>query len=88
LEAKKEPPKGVVGIAYMLAGGSDASNTDPHATAPMQEGKWVETGPHLMVFNIGSAIENYPDQGDQPDTGAPYVMWAGTPYEHLMLPVE
>jgi hypothetical protein len=23
----------------------------------------------------------------KPDTSAPYVMWAGTPYAHLMVPV-
>jgi hypothetical protein len=22
-----------------------------------------------------------------PDTSAPYVMWAGTPYEHMMVPI-
>ncbi len=32
--AKKEPPAGKVGFGYMLRGGSDASNEDPHATAP------------------------------------------------------
>jgi hypothetical protein len=31
---KKDPPKGKVGFMYMLAGGTDASNTDPYATAP------------------------------------------------------
>jgi hypothetical protein len=86
--SKTEPPKGVVGLGYMLAGGSDASNTDPHATEPPQAGKWVDTGPHIMVFNMGEAIKTYPQQGDNPDTKSPYVMWAGTPYEHLMLPVE
>jgi hypothetical protein len=78
----------MVGLAYMLAGGSDASNTDPHATEPAQAGEWVDTGPHIMIFNAGQMIDNYPQQGDSPDTKAPYVMWAGTPYEHLMIPVE
>ena len=30
----KEPPAGKVGFIYMLAGGTDASNTDPFATGP------------------------------------------------------
>lgn len=30
--SKTEPPKGRVGFLYMLAGGIDASNTDPYAT--------------------------------------------------------
>src|SRR5262252_7463189 len=31
---KKEPPKNKVGFMYMLAGGTDASNTDPYAKKP------------------------------------------------------
>jgi hypothetical protein len=84
---KQNPPPGM-GLGYMLAGGSDASNTDPFATAPAAAGTWVDTGPHIMIFNAGEAAANYPKQGDNPDTKAPYVMWAGTPYEHLMIPVE
>jgi hypothetical protein len=42
----------------MLAGGSDASNIDPHATEPPQAGKWVDTGPHIMVFNMGESIKS------------------------------
>jgi hypothetical protein len=85
--AKEQPPEGIVGMAYMLQGGSDASNTDPFATEPAG-GEWVDTGPHLMLFNVGEMIGSYPTQGDNPDTKSPYVMWAGTPYEHLMIPVE
>jgi hypothetical protein len=32
--SKEEPPKNKVGFMYMLAGGSDASNTDPYAQKP------------------------------------------------------
>ncbi|MGK9167905.1 hypothetical protein KXR53_16480 [Inquilinus limosus] len=86
--ARKDPPKDMIGLGYMLAGGSDASNTDPFASTPTAGGQWVDTGPHIMIFNAGAAAANYPKQGDKPDTKAPYVMWAGTPYEHLMVPVE
>lgn len=82
---KQEPPKGKIGFGYMLQGGSDASNTDPHATGPKPGDKWVETGPHVMVFNAPEILEGYPTQGS--DTAAPYVMWSGTPYVHLMIPV-
>jgi hypothetical protein len=78
----------VIGLGYMLVGGSDASNTDPHAMGPAQGGNWVDTGPHVMLLNVGTMGESYPKQGDNPDTKVPYVMWAGTPYEHLMIPVE
>ena len=86
--AHENPPEGVIGLGYMLMGGSDASNTDPHAMEPAAGGQWVDTGPHLMLFNVGAMGEAYPKQGDSPDTKVPYVMWAGTPYEHLMIPVE
>ena len=44
---KKEPPKNKVGFMYMLAGGTDASNTDPYAQKPEANNNWVETGPHV-----------------------------------------
>ena len=85
---RKPPPANAVGLMYMLEGGTDASNTDPYATAPTKENHWVETGPHVMI--VGAAPEfyaMYPGQAD-PDTAAPYVMWSGTPYQHLMIPVK
>jgi hypothetical protein len=86
--SKKSPSVGKVGLMYMLEGGTDASNTDPYATAPSKENHWVETGPHVMV--VGAAPEfyaMYPNNAD-PDTAVPYVMWSGTPYQHLMIPVR
>jgi hypothetical protein len=84
----KPPPAGNVGLMYMLAGGTDASNTDPYATAPSSGNHWVETGPHVMVVGADAAFyDQYPKTAD-PQTGAPYVMWAGTPYEHLMVPIK
>jgi hypothetical protein len=85
---KKEPPPGV-GFGYMLQGGTAASNVDPYATQP-EGGKWIEDGPHVMIFNIGDQAGLYP----QPKTNAevnvsnPYVMYPDTPYAHLMLPVK
>jgi hypothetical protein len=81
------PPMEKAGVMYMLAGGTDASNTDPYATGPSEGGEWIETGPHMMVVGSQAALTGYPG-GDVPDTSAPYVMWAGTPYAHLMIPVE
>lgn len=86
--SKQQPPAGVVGFGYMLMGGSDASNTDPHAQMPAAGAEWVDTGPHVMLFNVGEAASSYPRQGENPDTKAPYVMWPDTPYEHLMIPIE
>jgi len=82
------PPAGKVGFMYMLAGGTDASNTDPYATAPSANNHWVKTGPHIMVVGADASFyDSYPKDAD-PDTTVPYVMWAGTPYQHLMAPVK
>jgi hypothetical protein len=85
---KTPPSAGVIGFGYMLRGGSDASNTDPHAEAPAAGAKWVDTGPHVMMLNVGDAAKTYPRQGENPNTREPYVMWPGTPWEHLMIPVR
>ena len=84
----KPPPTGKVGFMYMLSGGTDASNTDPYATKPDASNHWVKTGPHIMVVGGDAAFyDAYPKSAD-PDTKEPYVMWAGTPYQHLMAPVR
>jgi len=83
----KDPPKGVIGFGYMLMGGSDPDNLDPFATKPPQGGKWVTTGPHIMLFNVGDLVKNYPT-GKDPDTSKPYVMYPDTPYAHIMVPVK
>ena len=81
------PPTGQVGLVYMLEGGTDASNTDPYAAGP-KNNHWIKTGPHVMVVGADTAFYGaYPHEAD-PDTGAPYVMWSGTPYQHLMAPVR
>jgi hypothetical protein len=74
------------GFMYMLAGGTDASNTDPYATEPTASNHWIETGPHVMVVGSKAALAGYPATAD-PDTKAPYVMFPNTPYAHLMIPV-
>jgi hypothetical protein len=84
---KTAPPKGKVGFMYMLAGGTDASNTDPYATSPTETNNWIKTGPHVMVMNAMDMMAGYPTDAN-PDTSKPYVMWSGTPYAHLMLPVK
>ncbi len=83
----KTPPANTVGVMYMLAGGTDASNTDPYATQPTADNDWVKTGPHVMVVGSKEVLAGYPT-GAKPDTTAPYVMWAGTPYAHLMVPIN
>jgi hypothetical protein len=84
--AHKDPPKGKMGFGYMLMGGSDASNTDPFAEKPNTGDRWVDTGPHVMILNIGTQFDGYPTTPKNPK--APYVMYPNTPYAHLMLPVK
>jgi hypothetical protein len=83
----KAPPSDKAGVMYMLAGGTDASNTDPYAQKPTEGGDWIHTGPHLMLVGSQASLAGYPS-GPNPDTKAPYVMWSGTPYAHLMIPVS
>ena len=83
----RPPPPGRVGLMYMLAGGTDASNVDPYSERPSRGHPWVQTGPHLMVVGSDSLLDGYPS-GPRPNTAQPYVMWAGTPYAHLMVPVR
>jgi len=82
----KEPPA-KTGFMYMLAGGTDASNTDPYAKAPSSTNNWVKTGPHVMIVGDKAMLASYP-ANPAPDTTKPYVMWSGTPYAHLMVPVS
>jgi hypothetical protein len=75
-----------VGVGYMLAGdAAGASNTDPFATEPTADNDWVVEGPHVMVIVPDPAqLEGLPDT---PTEDGAYVMWKGTPYAHLMVPV-
>jgi hypothetical protein len=84
----KTPATGKVGFMYMLAGGTDASNTDPYATKPEASNNWVKTGPHVMIVGADPTFYDLYPKGAKPDTSVPYVMWAGSPYQHLMIPVK
>ena len=84
--SKKTPKVAQAGLAYMLQGGSDASNVDPYAKTPKEGEAWMDAPPHLMVFPTTP-----PDPkvyGTDMHSGGPWVMWANTPYAHLMIPVE
>ena len=83
---KKDPPQPkAVGVAYMLQGDTGASNTDPYATKPTSDNQWVVSGPHIMILPTDhSQLDAYPTD---PNTGGPWVMWKGTKYAHIMVPV-
>ncbi len=73
------------GVAYMLKGGTDASNTDPFKMKPDSGQPWVDTGPHVMV--VVPDVRGVRGISSDPKNGGPYVMWGGTPYAHVMVPV-
>jgi hypothetical protein len=82
----KAPPA-KVGFMYMLGGDAGASNTDPYATVKTASNHWVRTGPHVMIVGPSAKTMGYPTSAD-PDATKPYMMWAHTPYAHLMIPVS
>jgi hypothetical protein len=88
LLAREKPTEGKIWFGYMLTGSSDASNDDPYATQPPAGKKWLQTGPHVMIGGPGIAkmLEGYPTSAD--DTHQPFIMFGGTPYEYLVLPVQ
>ena len=74
------------GIAYMLRGDNGASNTDPYASGPTANNQWVTSPPHIMVlYADAKMLDAYPTD---PKSGGPWVMWKGTPYAHVMVPVS
>jgi hypothetical protein len=84
--SKAQPSVSGTGIAYMLQGDKGASNTDPFATGPTADNNWVVSPPHVMVlFSDLKVLDAYPSD---PKSGGPWVMWRGTPYAHLMVPVS
>jgi hypothetical protein len=84
-QAKTAPKVTSVGIGYMLHGDQGASNTDPYAMAPSADNDWVVVGPHIMVV----VPDNKTLDGITTDhkLGGPFVMWKGTPYAHIMVPI-
>jgi hypothetical protein len=83
--AGEAPDVTVPGLEYMLQGGSDPSNTDPFATEPAAGEDWVASPPHVMLL-LPDKLDPTVFSTDH-HSGGPYIMWAGTPYEHIMMPV-
>ncbi len=81
----RDPVYTGVGFGYMLRGGSAASNTDPTVMQPAPGEDWLIDGPHVMIvapWDLDPAVYSTDHH-----SGGPYIMYEGTPYEHLMVPV-
>jgi hypothetical protein len=76
-QRKPRPTNRVPGITYMLAGGTQRSDTDPYdKTSPL-----IRIGPHWMImWPLDPKATGLADR--HKDSGA-YIKWAGTPYAYL-----
>jgi len=83
----KGPAPQKLGFIYMMHGDNGASNSDPYSRTEAPDNNWVKTGPHVMIVGAEAKgmMQGYPRTAKVADPTVPYVMWPGTPYEHLML---
>lgn len=83
--AKKAPAIGRVGIGYMIApGGAWGSNNDPYGMTKTATNQWSFHPSHLMI--VVPNVKDLAGISTDPNNGGPYVMFAGTPYAHIMAP--
>ena len=69
---------GDVGEDNLVPGVLNESDSTP--------GQWIESGPHLMLMpKDPDSLKNFTTDFTK---GEPYVMFPGTVYAHLMIPVE
>lgn len=83
--AGEAPQGGALGISYMLQGDCAVSNKDPMAMSHTADNEWVQEGPHIMLLAPDAAALEAASHDHT--SGAPYVMWRGTPYAHVMVPL-
>ena len=76
---KPRPTNAAPGIIYQLAGDSDWSATDPWATSGTPH-KWPPGW--LIVWPFDPKTTGL---SDQPKESGTWIMWAGTPYAHIMI---
>ena len=68
----------------MLVGDLPMDNDDPF-NLDESKNTWVQEGPHLMMLVPQAMFGSLPTS---PYQGGPYVMWKGTEYAHIMVPLE
>ena len=84
----KKPELDHDGWMYMLHGDMGEDNTKQlvFKKEDATEGHWIESGAHLMLMpKDPSSLKG---QTTDFNSGAPYIMFEGTGYDHIMIPVE
>lgn len=84
--ARKPFHTSVAGVAYMLQGSAHVSNTDPFKMKPDSGQEWINEPPHLMLLSTDP--KSLDSLSTDPANGGPFVMWKGTPYAHVMVPIQ
>lgn len=77
---KPKPGNTAPGLIYMLQGGSDISATNPFATTTDH---YVSSPAHFMIMWPYDAKTT--GFATTPKKTGSWIMWAGTPYAHLMV---
>lgn len=87
LMTKGTPKISHTGISYMTApGGAYGSNKDPFATKATPDNEWGYDPPHVMLLVTDrQGLQGMPTTRQN---GGPWVMWTGTPYVHIMVPLS
>jgi hypothetical protein len=70
------------GFSYMLQGDDAASNVDPGAKEPAAGEMRMASGPHIMIL-LPASVDMSGLGTD--DHSSRWIMWAGTPYQHIMV---
>jgi hypothetical protein len=81
---KPAPPAGGTGVVYMAKGSTHFETPEGEIVmAPTGQTKSVREPPHWMLLTpLDPAATGIPTR---PNAGGAYIMFAGTPYAHLML---
>ena len=76
------------GWMYMLHGDMGEDNTKQLVLKKEDaaDGHWIESGAHLMLMPKDPA--SLKGQTTDFNSGGPYIMFEGTGYDHLMIPLE
>lgn len=82
----KKPNIKAVGYGYMLSNDTEESNSAFGDPEPSKTNQWHHVGPHVMVLYPNTKTANA--ISSDPHNGGPYVMYRGTPYAHVMVPLK